>query len=114
MMSKDAMWSCASCHDGYFGRNVQGRVIHDVDSRSKPTITMDEDDAYRRGGHGDVACIFPDTVSDLSVSALQYAKRVDDPDAAERRLFLFLEICLWLNALFAALFAPAVLRAHLR
>src|SRR5260221_11956636 len=113
MMSKDAMWSCASCHDGYFGRNVQGRVIHDVDSRSKPTNTMDEDNAYRRGGHGDVAGIFPDTVSDLSVSALQYSKRFDDPHAAERRLFLCLGICLWLHALFAAGFSAAVFRAHL-
>src|SRR5713226_4044050 len=87
--------------------------IHDVDSGSKPAVAMAQDNTDCRGRDFAVAGIFPNTGSDLPVSAIQYAKQFDDADAAERRLFLCLEICLWLHALFAAVFAAAILGAHL-
>ena len=48
---------------------------------------------------------------DLSVSALQYSFRLDDPDPPGRRLSVRLQIFLWLHALFVAVLAAIFSRA---
>jgi hypothetical protein len=73
---------CASRHLRYLGRNGQGRIIHDVSSRSKPTFAMDQDIADRHRRNPAVDHIFPDSVSYLPVSALQYPGRFDGPHIA--------------------------------
>ena len=76
------MWDCPLRHLGYLGRNYRGRVVHDVSSRSKPTVAVDKNIADRYRRDFDVDHIFPSAVSHFHVSTLQYPSRLDGPHFA--------------------------------